>query len=209
MDNLKFVRINGYAHEWDKVPSNIGGFMKIVILPPLEQINDMEHPIIDNGVTVGYRDKHAVRTNDKILNVWNIGVEDDPTIQSACDGIWKCNENGNPLRNKDHKITVDTRTLKEIDPDDPDIPDKFKQSGVDDWVEYEGKTHEFLITPESGITQADLDAAFAKRHYDFGNGYTPRFKIDGKPCGILVLKEGQNITASKMASLISEITSPV
>lgn len=76
-----------------------------------------------------------------------------------------------------------------------------KQDGT--YTKIETETTEFIIHPESGITQADIDTA--SDDTAFGNLFST-FAFNRKKCCIVVLKQNQTINVNAItAQLISNI----
>jgi len=67
---------------------------------------------------------------------------------------------------------------------------------IPDFVSHgDGNPPIYKIHPDSGITQADIDAECAKCQHDYGNGISCGTWFNGKACTIVVLKD--NVTVTK------------
>ena len=135
---------------------------------------------------------------DKLKNVHKINFCDSVNIQASSDGVWKCDNEANCLRtSKD--IKINTITMQEA---------KTGETGIHihtmkDFVEHENKI-EYKIHPSSGITLQDIEEQQEKGHQDYGNGMTSPFHINGKPCTLLILNEGEDIDDETFDLIASE-----
>lgn len=66
---------------------------------------------------------------------------------------------------------------------------------------------EYKLHPRSGITQKDIDE-FNKEQHDFGNGMST-WEFNKKPCTIIVLQEGQDVTPTQFNKIADEMERPI
>ena len=127
-----------------------------------------------------------------------IDVCGDCHMQCSSDGVWCCDDDAVCLRTETD-VSINVVTMKES---------SVGETGdhihiMKDFVEHENKI-EYKIHPSSGITLQDIEEQQEKGHQDYGNGMTSPFHINGKPCTLLILNEGEDIDDETFDLIASE-----
>jgi hypothetical protein len=135
---------------------------------------------------------------DKIMNVHSIACCTDCHIQCSSDGVWCCDDEANCLRTE-KDVSINVITMKECSAGE--TGDHIHV--MKDFVEHENKI-EYKIHPSSGITMQDIEEQQEKGHQDYGNCISSPFYINGKPCTLVILDEGEDIDDETFDLIASE-----